>query len=451
MLMKKFLPNFFKLSHIMAGVLLITYSMDSFANTYIPDNGEAISNVKIGNLYYDLYLATMKATVVKESQVSENYAGLTEIDIPDTVEYEGKTFKVAYVGEEAFSDCNSLISVSMGNSVEFFGYQAFAYCPNLVNIQLSNSITFLNEEVFRYCTSLKSIVLPSALEVIDVECFEYCTSLENIDIPNTVIKIDNAAFRGCTSLENIILPESLTQIGTWVFEECENLSSIILYALEPPMATYDGPSYYVDIYDFFDLDIYNNCILNVPSKALELYKTTEPWSNFVNIKAINEEITPEISYFEQPDSVIPMPDEDLESLSEVVISWSNEIIINEENTISATLNEVPVQGVCDDNLLKFEFSDLLPGEYTLYVPEKYIKSEVITEDSFIIYYNLPLTLEYNLQDTGSLKLEFNTEDSTYEIYDLNGRRIIPTQNSDVLSPLNRGLYIVNGKKVFIKR
>ena len=85
----------------------------------------------------------------------------------------------------------------------------------------------------------------------------------------------------------IVIPESITfensiysvtSIGDDAFAYCENIENVYCYAEEVPSTDY---------YAFYDSNI-ENATLYVPASAIEAYKTTEPWSDFGTIKAIED-------------------------------------------------------------------------------------------------------------------------------------------------------------------
>ena len=83
----------------------------------------------------------------------------------------------------------------------------------------------------------------------------------------------------------IVIPESITfensiysvtSIGDDAFAYCENIENVYCYAEEVPSSYYSA----------FDDSNIENATLYVPASAIEAYKTTEPWSDFGTIKAI---------------------------------------------------------------------------------------------------------------------------------------------------------------------
>lgn len=72
----------------------------------------------IDGLYYDLDTSNRTATVTYETTGSNNYASLpADVVIPESVTYEGITYSVTKIGDEAFANCASMESISIPGSV----------------------------------------------------------------------------------------------------------------------------------------------------------------------------------------------------------------------------------------------------------------------------------------------------------------------------------------------
>ena len=104
-----------------------------------------------------------------------------------------------------------------------------------------------------------------------------CSGLTSVTIPNSVTSIGDYAFAE-TGLTSVTIPNSVTSIGNAAFAYCENIENVYCYAEEVPSTDYTA---------FSDL-IFENATLYVPASAIEAYKTTEPWSSFGAIKAIED-------------------------------------------------------------------------------------------------------------------------------------------------------------------
>ena len=185
------------------------------------------------------------------------------VEIPETFEYGGKFYRVKSIGQDAFSNCTSLTSVVIPNSVTSFENYAFWKCSALESINIPDSVTKLGANAIFYCDSLTTIHIPSSVTQIvgpklslhsqnlvsitvdennkhfcSVDGVLYTKSMDTIlaypekkvgtaySIPNSVTKIGDYAFSACRMLESIFVPDSVTDIGSRAFGECENLKNV---------------------------------------------------------------------------------------------------------------------------------------------------------------------------------------------------------------------------------
>ena len=157
------------------------------------------------------------------------------------------------LGGYVFSNCTTLKSITIPNSVTSIGQSAFSSCSNLINITIPNSVTSIGTNAFNNCRSLTSITIPNLVTSIRWSAFNNCKSLTSITIPNLVRFIEGNAFYNCTKLSNItIQPETPPTLGRRVF---------------------DG--------------IAANAVIYVPSGSVDAYKTADNWSTYADkIQAI---------------------------------------------------------------------------------------------------------------------------------------------------------------------
>lgn len=158
------------------------------------------------------------------------YSG--DIVIPSTVTYQGRTLTVIRIWENsskdrgAFSDCPSLTSVVIPNSVTRIGKNAFYECGTLTSVEIPNSVTEIGEGAFYKCSALTSIEIPSSVTKIEYQTFKYCWSLTSVEIPNSVTEIGSSAFSECNSLTSVKIPDSVTKIYSYAFIHCSSLKSV---------------------------------------------------------------------------------------------------------------------------------------------------------------------------------------------------------------------------------
>ena len=77
-------------------------------------------------------------------------------------------YRITSIGEEAFSSCRGLASVTIPDSVTNIGYRAFCECELLENLVVPSSVTNIGCSAFAGCDSLKQVVLPKWCKTINV-------------------------------------------------------------------------------------------------------------------------------------------------------------------------------------------------------------------------------------------------------------------------------------------
>jgi hypothetical protein len=95
---------------------------------------------------------------------------------------------VIQVGNEAFSYCSNITSITIPNSVIIIGKGAFEGCTNISNVEISDSVTSIEEQAFCNCTGLKSITVPDSVTSIGANAFGY-SCLDSIVILNPQCQI----------------------------------------------------------------------------------------------------------------------------------------------------------------------------------------------------------------------------------------------------------------------
>ena len=196
----------------------------------------------------------------KSDSYSNEYSGSVEIPAIIYDDY-GTAYNVIRIHAWAFSDCSSLTSITIPNSVTSIGDHAFDGCSSLTYVTIPNSVTSIANRCFQDCSSLTSITIPNSVTSIGASAFSGCSSLtsmvvesgntvydsrensnaiietasnalirgcQNTTIPNSVTSIGASAFSGCSSLTSITIPNSVTSIGDYVFASCPSLSSITI-------------------------------------------------------------------------------------------------------------------------------------------------------------------------------------------------------------------------------
>ncbi|KAA6376939.1 MAG: hypothetical protein EZS28_027533, partial [Streblomastix strix] len=130
---------------------------------------------------------------------------------------------VTKLGKRAFFGCSELEEITL-NSLLTIGEQSFSNCIGLISLSFPNVIT-ISERAFEGCSNLDSITLENLLTLGNY-AFNQCRLLTNIAF-HSVSKIGDYAFLGCSKMTEIIFPQTLTEIGSYAFLS-GYLTSIVL-------------------------------------------------------------------------------------------------------------------------------------------------------------------------------------------------------------------------------
>ena len=433
-------------------------------------------DVKIDGICYNLHLTTLEADVTysivtEEGAWISDYSG--DVVIPSSITHEGIPYKVTYVTDNAFAECEGLTSVVLPNSIKKMGLYVFEGCTNLVSVKLPDGIEELGNLMFAECTSLpsvtipssvrkigpsafsachsmKTITIPSSVEVIDDWAFCYgegltditipstvkklgkgvfldCRNLKNVELPTSIDVLENEMFEGCSNLETLVIPDNFKNIGRAAFLTCSKLSSITLgssvssigdkaftscRSLKEIVSRIENPFDVTNV-DFPE-DVYEQAVLYVPTGTVDLYKTTEGWKRFFKIVEIG--------------TIVPCKI-DIEINAEGGhLVYGDKVITEEHSTIEChpgsdvTLKIVPNEGRAIAMVLIGwdDVTDNLSSDNT------YTISNVRSDMTFRVIFGM---------DSSGIS-EIDIEDSTKDVYDIMGKKI---------TSRSKGLYIIRNK------
>lgn len=222
------------------------------ANTYLATDGKAIFNKDKTVLYTAIPVTSynVPSTVreLRDHAFSEQES-MTSITLPEgLVNISSSAFRycsklehlvipstVDSIGDEAFYGCSALQQINIPQGIKSLAYEVLAY-TGIKTLDIPSSVNYIGEKAFRNCESLQSIKLPEGLTLLNDELFDGCKQLSDIQIPSTVTTIKKAAFNDCKALKTITLPASLSTFenSSWsdnsIFSGCSALKSILVEA-----------------------------------------------------------------------------------------------------------------------------------------------------------------------------------------------------------------------------
>ena len=196
------------------------------------------------------YYSVKEGTQIICDNAFSDCCSLSSIVIPDSV---------TSIGNGVYYDCCSLEYIYIPKSViclkgnPFYGWNGKLECFSLnfmyecdilfnkdksriisfrnqkqTSYVISNSVTSIGDHAFYGCSSLAEVIIPNSVTSIGNYVFSKCSSLSSIVIPDSVNSIGEGAFLNCSSLSSIVIPDSVNSIGDGAFSDCSSLSSIVI-------------------------------------------------------------------------------------------------------------------------------------------------------------------------------------------------------------------------------
>ena len=226
----------------------------------------------------------------KKNSYENEYSG--NVVIPEKIKYDGQSYNVTSIENNAFYGCKEMTSISLPNTIKEIYRYSFEGCDNLTSVHISDlsawckidymgepsstnpleyahhlflngkeitelnipsDITSIKKYAFSGAQYITKVTFPKNLTSIGREAFKYsgltevnipdgvtelsfCTfaysNLIKASIPNSVTVIGEESFKNCVNLESIEIGTGLNKIKYNAFTGCEKLSSVYITDLE---------------------------------------------------------------------------------------------------------------------------------------------------------------------------------------------------------------------------
>jgi hypothetical protein len=237
------------------------------------------NNTNLGQDGYEYVFVDGIMYAIKDYEtiiVSANLSG--DVVLPVRVEYNSSIHNITKVGDNAFSYCQNLTSLTMSSSTVLteLGYGVFSNCPNLTKVVISYGVTKVGTDLFKNSPNVSVVYCERECQPYDwnrswnnanipviwkydrykVYDYEYVTynrlnyaikgkEAMLIGSPNasgtetipsyivyknqsyTVTSI-GTAFSNCSNVTKVIIPDTVTKICSYAFYSCDSLTEVII-------------------------------------------------------------------------------------------------------------------------------------------------------------------------------------------------------------------------------
>ena len=219
---------------------------------------------------------TVKVTYQYTSAPRYRYSSATAITIPKTVTYNGTTYNVAGIDDNAFEGTTNLTKVTMAvnSNMVKMGDNAFKNCTGLQEVK--PFVDFIGASAFSGCTKLAKVDMGEYGRFIGEKAFENCTALTHVICPrNNDLSIGKSAFSGCNNLSRV----EVSSIYRWLNGTYGNIASNPLYTgahlyinnQEVTSITIPNDITFINAYTFADFEHLKSVTMHNAMTRIESY------------------------------------------------------------------------------------------------------------------------------------------------------------------------------------
>ncbi len=199
------------------------------------------------NIIFTLDRWTHTASVGTDSTTAFNnceYIGNNQgiVVIPDEVNYNGQSYRVTYVSNNAFSGNRLLRELTLSSTVRDVAYGAFYACTRFTDFHVDEAsgsftavdgILYDSDMITLYVVpggkQFLSFEVPSTVGTIGVGAFYGCSGIQKVTIRTGVEAISDYAFQYASGIETLIIENDVMSIGNYVFNDCSSLKTLYIY------------------------------------------------------------------------------------------------------------------------------------------------------------------------------------------------------------------------------
>ncbi len=200
------------------------FCCSSLSDIYITDNTYKIAHTAFdGTKWYD----SQPDGVVYLGKYVYSYKGEMPVDTSIVLN------NAIGIADYAFSDCENLSELTIGENVKYIGSYAFKNCVNLKTVKYNAINCYYSDggysveetEQFSGCDGLEDIVIGNKVIFIPTNMFSNCTNIKKVYIGDSV-EVIGGAFTNCTQIKEFNIPKSVKYIWQYAFPVTSELENI---------------------------------------------------------------------------------------------------------------------------------------------------------------------------------------------------------------------------------
>ena len=212
------------------------------------EEGSQLTEIADGDFDYSDYscygvfsdCTSIESITIPNSVTSIGFYAFYNCDSLTSVTFEEGS-QCTSIGKDAFKACDSLTSITIPSSVTWIGKDAFAYTAYYYNADnWQDEILYIGHCLIEAKVTIESCTIKDGTTVIAAYAFDYCTSLTEVHISdiaswcsidfsneyaNPLYYAEHLYLNG-EEITDLVIPESVTSIGDYAFQDCDSLTSV---------------------------------------------------------------------------------------------------------------------------------------------------------------------------------------------------------------------------------
>ena len=190
---------------------------------------------QLGNWEYVLWEESGTMEMVS---FPENAEEVPFRELPEGISSVQVADGITAIPDDAFCGCETLVDVTLPQTVRTIGKRAFGRCVNLARINIPEGVISIGDCAFLMCSSLTRLTIPDSVTSIEGNPFRYLPAEILVSSENPVISVvDGVIFSKdgtrliacpCNKSGAYEIPDGVLEIGSHAFENCNDLTDVTI-------------------------------------------------------------------------------------------------------------------------------------------------------------------------------------------------------------------------------